>query len=212
MIMTEKELLEERRLMDYTLLVTENLFREMYIILSELDQKTRSARITQTEVEYKGTKKIIIKEQELSTKELRAELDANNLIRTMEYVKSSLDVTDHLEYSDNLILALLKKLPHIEVEHYIKTLMDKKYELKQSLNYLDNKIENAQKQVSEKIADICDGIVKKIEFERTQIIVYVWSISFVSLENLKKELHLKDIIIKNSDTEFKLYLIWRDIE
>ena len=125
MIMTEKELLEERRLMDYTLLVTENLFREMYIILSELDQKTRSARITQTEVEYKGTKKIIIKEQELSTKELRAELDANNLIRTMEYVKSSLDVTDHLEYSDNLILALLKKLPHIEVEHYIKTLMDK---------------------------------------------------------------------------------------
>ena len=29
------------------------------------------------------------------------------------------------EYSDNLILALLKKLPHIDVEHYIKTLMSK---------------------------------------------------------------------------------------
>lgn len=123
--MSEKELLEERRLMDYTLLVTENLFREMYIILSELDQKTRSARITQTEVEYKGTKKIIIKERELSTKELRAELDANNLIRTMDYVKSSLDVTDHLEYSDNQILGLLDTLPHIDAKHYFKTLLRK---------------------------------------------------------------------------------------
>lgn len=94
-----------------------------------------------------------------------------------------------------------------ELNNY-KILIDKKYELKQSLNYLENKIENAQKQVSEKIIDICDGIIKKIEFERTQIIIYVWSISFVSLENLKKELHLKDIIIKNSATEFKIYLMW----
>lgn len=94
-----------------------------------------------------------------------------------------------------------------ELNNY-KTLMDKKYELKQSLDYLENKIENAQNQVSEKITDICDGVIKGIEFDRTQIIVYVWSISFVSLENLKKELHLKDIIIKNSATEFKLYLIW----
>lgn len=94
-----------------------------------------------------------------------------------------------------------------ELNNY-KTLIDKKYELKQSLDYLENKIESAQNQVSEKIADICDGVIKGIEFERTQIIVYVWSISFVSLENLKKELHLKDIIIKNSDTEFKLYLTW----
>ena len=97
-----------------------------------------------------------------------------------------------------------------ELNNY-KTLMDKKYELKQSLNYLDNKIENAQKQVSEKITDICDSIVKKIEFERTQIILYVWSVSFISLENLKKELHLKDIIIRNSATEFKLYLILMDV-
>jgi hypothetical protein len=125
MTMTEKELLEERLMMDYTLLVTENLFREMYIILSELDQKTRTNRITQTEVEYHGTKKIIINERELTTKELKTELDANHLISTMEYVKSSLEVTDHLEYSDNLILALLKNLPHIEVRHYIKTLMSK---------------------------------------------------------------------------------------
>jgi hypothetical protein len=125
MIMTKKELLEERRLMDYTLLVTENLFREMYIILSELDQKTRSARITQTEVEYKGCKKFLIQERELSTKELRAELEANNLIRTMEYVKSSLDVTDHLEYSDNQILDLLDTLPHIDTKHYFKTLLRK---------------------------------------------------------------------------------------
>ena len=94
-----------------------------------------------------------------------------------------------------------------ELNNY-KILIDKKYELKQSLNYLDNKVENAQKQVSEKITDICDGIIKKIEFERTQIIIYVWSISFVSLENLKKEPHLKDIIIKNSATEFKIYLMW----
>lgn len=94
-----------------------------------------------------------------------------------------------------------------ELNNY-KTLMDKKYELKQSLDYLENKIENAQNQVSEKITDICDSVIKGIEFDRTQIIVYVWSISFVSLENLKKELHLKDIIIKNSATEFKLYLIW----
>ena len=85
MTMTGKELLDERRLMDYILLVTENLFREMYIILSELDQKTRTNRITQTEVEYQKTKKIIIKERELTTKELKTELDANNLIRTMEY-------------------------------------------------------------------------------------------------------------------------------
>lgn len=94
-----------------------------------------------------------------------------------------------------------------ELNNY-KTLMDKKYELKQSLDYLENKIENAQNQVSEKITDICDGVIKGIEFDKTQIIVYVWSISFVSLENLKKELYLKDIIIRNSDTEFKLYLIW----
>lgn len=98
-----------------------------------------------------------------------------------------------------------------ELNNY-KTLMDKKYELKQSLNYLDNKIENAQNQLSEKITDICDGLIKDIEFERTQIILYVWTVSLVSLENLKKELHLKDIIIRNSATEFKLYLILRDVE
>ena len=123
--MTEKELLEERRLMDYTLLVTENLFREMYITLSELDQKTRSARITQTEVEYKGCKKFLFQERELSIKELRTELDANNLIRTMKYVKSSLDVTNHLEYSDNQILGLLDTLPHINTKHCFKTLLRK---------------------------------------------------------------------------------------
>jgi len=87
-------------------------------------------------------------------------------------------------------------------------LIDTEYEL----NYLENKIENAQNQVSEKITDICDGLIKRIEFERTQIIVYVWSVSFVSLENLKKELHLKDIIIRNSATEFKLHLMWGDVE
>ena len=98
-----------------------------------------------------------------------------------------------------------------ELNNY-KTLMGKKYELEQSLNYLENKIENAQNQVSEKITDICDGLIKRIEFERTQIIVYVWSVSFISLENLKKELHLKDIIIRNSATEFKLHLMWGDVE
>lgn len=110
---------------------------------------------------------------------------------------------------------MTKKKQPIDTEYELnnyKILIDKKYELKQSLDYLENKIENAQHQVSEKITDICDGVIKGIEFERTQIIVYVWSISFVSLENLKKELHLKDIIIRNSDTEFKLYLIWRDVE
>ena len=72
-----------------------------------------------------------------------------------------------------------------ELNNY-KTLMDKKYELKQSLDYLENKIENAQHQVSEKITDICDGVIKGIEFERTQIIDICLEYIFYIIRELKK--------------------------
>ena len=122
--MNNKQLLNERRMIDYSLLLTEAVVKEIHEILSELEQKTRSDRISQTEVNSNGKKHILIQERELTSQEISCELDNNNIIPVIQYVKNSLISINKLEYSDNQILELLDTLPHIEAKHYIKTLMN----------------------------------------------------------------------------------------
>lgn len=121
--MENREMLEERRLMDYLFLMVESIFHEIYEIISVLEQDTRSERITQKEIISNNKKRILIQERELSPKEIRESLNSNNLIRTLMNLKSSLESVNHLSYSDEQILSLLSDLPHIEIEHYLRTLM-----------------------------------------------------------------------------------------
>lgn len=88
-----------------------------------MEQDTRSERITQKEIISNNKKRILIQERELSPKEIRESLNSNNLIRTLMNLKSSLESVNHLSYSDEQILSLLSDLPHIEIEHYLRTLM-----------------------------------------------------------------------------------------
>ena len=121
--MESREMLEERRLMDYLFLMVESIFHEIYEIISVLEQDTRSERITQKEIISNNKKRILVQERELSSKEIKASLNSNNLIRTLMNLKSNLESVNHLSYSDEQILSLLSNLPHIEIEHYLRTLM-----------------------------------------------------------------------------------------
>lgn len=120
----EKEQLEIRRFMDYLLFMTENLFHEIYVLLSSLEQRTRSERITQTEITFKGKTKILIKERDLSDKEIKDELYKNNIISVIEYIIKGLDSVNMLEYDNNQVLSLLNTLPHIKAKNDFKKLMN----------------------------------------------------------------------------------------
>ena len=98
--MENREMLEERRLMDYLFLMVESIFHEIYEIISVLEQDTRSERITQKEIISKNKKRILVQERELSPNEIRESLNSNNLIKTLEILKSNLEFVNHLSYSD----------------------------------------------------------------------------------------------------------------
>lgn len=86
--------------------------------------------------------------------------------------------------------------------------LDQKNEFKKTIQYLEKDIDNAEVYLTKRIGQICDGTVLSVEFKRNKVIVVVGSISLTSLLKLKKELDLKDIIIRGKETQFYLDLLW----
>lgn len=86
--------------------------------------------------------------------------------------------------------------------------LDQKNEFKKTIQYLEKDIDNAEVYLTKRIRQICDGTVLSVEFKRNKVIVVVGSISLTSLLKLKKELDLKDIIIRGKETQFYLDLLW----
>lgn len=91
-----------------------------------------------------------------------------------------------------------------------RELLDQKEEFKKTLEHLTTDIEDAEKYLTKKIRQICNGIVLSVKFEKDKAIVDIGSVSISSLLKLKEELNLTDIEIRcrEDDYIFYLYLLW----